>query len=93
MTLRHKITRPGWGSDNHPHGCHGTTSKDRGADSASGETDDAGPSSQGPAFDSPSDELEDESDIPSPPTLEPTALQGKLVTNTMEGESRLEGGE
>jgi hypothetical protein len=32
-----------------------------------------------------SGELEDESDMTSPPTLDPTALRGKLVTNMMEG--------
>jgi hypothetical protein len=37
-------------------------------------TDDVGSLSQGPAFDSPSDELEDESDMTSPPMLGPTTL-------------------
>jgi hypothetical protein len=48
-------------------------------------TNDVDSPSQGPAFDSPADELEDQSDMTSPLTLEPTALRGKLVTNTMEG--------
>jgi hypothetical protein len=37
-------------------------------------TSDAGLSPQGPAFDSLSDEQEDESDMTSPPTLNPTTL-------------------
>ena len=49
-------------------------------------TNDAGPPSQGPAFIYPSGKLEDESDMSSPPTLKPTALQGKLITNIMEGQ-------
>ena len=50
-----------------------------------GGTNDAGSPPQGLAFDSPSDELEDESNMTSPLMLEPTSLRGKLVTNTMEG--------
>jgi hypothetical protein len=47
--------------------------------------DDLGSSSQGPALDSPSGELEDEFDMTCPPMLEPTALQGKTVTGTVKG--------
>jgi hypothetical protein len=39
-----------------------------------GKTSDTGLSPQGPAFDSPFGELEDESDMTSPLTLESTAL-------------------
>lgn len=44
----------------------------------------AGSQSLGPAFNSPSKELEDESDMISPPILEPTALRGRIVTKTVE---------
>jgi hypothetical protein len=40
---------------------------------------------KGQPFDSPSDNVEDESDMTSPLTFEATALRGRLVTNTMEG--------
>jgi hypothetical protein len=50
-----------------------------------GKTNDVGSPPQGPAFDSPSSELEDERDMPYPLMLEPTAPRGKLITNTMEG--------
>jgi hypothetical protein len=53
-------------------------------------TNDAGPPSQEPAFIYPSGELEDESDMSFPPTLKPTALQGNIITNIMEGQESSE---
>lgn len=55
-----------------------------------GGTNIAGSPPQGPAFDSPSGELEDKSDMTSPLTLEPTTLRGRLVTNTMDGQESSE---
>jgi hypothetical protein len=45
-----------------------------------------GASSQSPgsALSSPSEELEDESDMISPLMLKPTALRGRIVTGTVE---------
>jgi hypothetical protein len=54
-----------------------------------GRTNDACSPPQGPAFDSPSGELEDKTDMTSP-MLEPTTLRGKLVTDTMEGQESSE---
>lgn len=55
-----------------------------------GGTNVAGSPPQGPAFDSPSGELEYKSDMTSPLTLEPTTLQGRLVTNTTDGQESSE---
>lgn len=51
-------------------------------------TSDVGLPPQGSAFDSPSGELEDESDMTSPPTLEPTVLRRKLVIEMIEEQER-----
>jgi hypothetical protein len=88
MTLRHKITLPGWGLaltnltaiTIQPTMIEVSTAPaDR--------TSDVGSLPQGTTFDSPSRELEDESDMISPSMLEPTGR--KFSHQYMEGGSRV----